>query len=72
MTPSVKTERPPAFPSSLKLPVAVLGSNPAIKSGVSAVQVGVNGLLPSSFEVVIEMTGETTDVAGVPPTVMAL
>src|SRR5438270_12835111 len=71
IAPSVKTLVPPA-PSCVKLPEAVLGAIPAIKLGVSGVQSGVNGLLPLSFEVVIETTtGETILALVVPSTVMA-
>src|SRR5258708_37638128 len=70
IVPSVKT-LVPADPSCVKLPLAVLGPIPAIKSGVSGVQSGVNGLGPLSFVVVTETTGEATLADGVPPTVMA-
>ena len=40
--------------SSLKLPKAVLGTNPAIKLSVAGVHGGVNGAIPNSF--VVEIT----------------
>src|SRR6266436_1876243 len=70
MVPSGKT-LVPAAPSCVKLPMAVLGANPAIRLGVSGVQSGVNGLGPLSFVVLTETTGEATLADGVPPTVMA-
>src|SRR5260370_40989759 len=69
---SVKTFVSPSFPSLLKLPVAVLGFNPAIRSGDSAVQVGVNRLGPYSLVVVIEYARVATLDAAVPSTVMVV
>ena len=59
ITPSVSIGVPPE-PSALKLPLVVLGSNPAIRLGVSGVQVGVNALGLLWFAAVIETTGATT------------
>src|ERR1039458_3443066 len=56
MVPSVKTEREPSPPSALKLPEEEVGNWPVVRMlGVSAVHVGVNGLLPLSLVVVIAM-----------------
>src|SRR5580658_9954864 len=71
INPSVKTAAPFTQFSLTNEPVAVVGLNPRIKSGVSVVQVGVNGLVPSSFEADIETTGETTLTEGVPCTVIS-
>ena len=57
---SVKTEVPPA-PSSVKLPLAVVGASPAIKLGASGVHEGVKGLPPLWFEVVTEMAGDVPE-----------
>lgn len=61
LSPAVKelTFRPAA--SSLKLPKAVLGTDPAIKLSGAGVQVGVKGATPDWF--VVEMTRAAVAVA---------